>query len=463
MAQPPRSVASGRYIFLGDVFLLPLVWLASWAVRFLLNDRFAVPINELGFYLRALPYLLPLWLLTLIYLGQYRAGRSPSALNRPMDALAGGVALGVATLALGNLLRDMSLGRSVILLSAAGWAAYLQMSRTVWRRTVESSNRRGATSRRVVIVGAGKTGASVAIALRAHPEEGYEIVAMLDRDSSKVGGEIAGSVVQDVPADLPDFLSANRIDEVYLAVPSMGSDETFDFVTTCEQANVHFKLVASNLLPVITDAVTIGDVGELSVIPLRDARLTPANAMTKRLLDLAIAVPLAIFMLIPSLLILFFIRRDSPGPAVFVHDRIGKDGRRFQLFKFRTMTLDCEPYAPAPTERGDARITPFGGFLRRTSLDELPQLWNVIRGEMSLVGPRPEMPQIVADYEPWQKRRLDVPQGITGLWQVAGRKDLPLSKNLEYDFYYIRNWSVGLDLSLLAKTIRTVLLGRGAF
>jgi lipopolysaccharide/colanic/teichoic acid biosynthesis glycosyltransferase len=127
------------------------------------------------------------------------------------------------------------------------------------------------------------------------------------------------------------------------------------------------------------------------------------------------------------------------------------------------MRTDADPYAVAPTDPDDSRITPSGRFLRRTSLDELPQLLNVLRGEMSMVGPRPEMPFIVEKYEPWQRRRLDVKPGITGLWQVIGRKNLPLHLNMEYDLYYIKNQSLLLDIEILLKTVPAVLMGRGAF
>jgi lipopolysaccharide/colanic/teichoic acid biosynthesis glycosyltransferase len=131
--------------------------------------------------------------------------------------------------------------------------------------------------------------------------------------------------------------------------------------------------------------------------------------------------------------------------------------------KFRTLREDADPEAVAPRSRRDPRITPYGAWLRVTSIDELPQLWNVLKGEMSLVGPRPEMPFIVEQYDEWQRRRLTVKPGITGLWQILGRKDLPMHENLQYDFYYIRNRSLALDLSILVRTVGAVLSRRGAF
>ena len=156
-------------------------------------------------------------------------------------------------------------------------------------------------------------------------------------------------------------------------------------------------------------------------------------------------------------------RATTPGPALFTQTRVGQGGRPFQVYKFRTMEIDSDPSARAPVEGTDPRVTAYGRWLRGTSLDELPQLWNVLKGDMSLVGPRPEMPFIVEGYDDWQRHRLDVKPGITGLWQILGRKDLPMHENLQYDFYYIRNRSLVLDASILVRTIGVVLSRKGAF
>jgi lipopolysaccharide/colanic/teichoic acid biosynthesis glycosyltransferase len=155
--------------------------------------------------------------------------------------------------------------------------------------------------------------------------------------------------------------------------------------------------------------------------------------------------------------------QTSPGPPFIAQDRIGRNGETFRLYKFRTMAADVDLYAVAPVHGQDPRITDYGRWLRGTSTDELPQLVNVLKGDMSLVGPRPEMPFIVDGYDEWQRRRLSVKPGITGLWQILGRKDLPMHENLQYDFYYIRNRSLSQDLSILLRTISVVLLRRGAF
>lgn len=183
----------------------------------------------------------------------------------------------------------------------------------------------------------------------------------------------------------------------------------------------------------------------------------------KRLIDIALSLAALIIFAPIWLLIIILIRLDSKGPAIFCHERVGKNGKIFKLYKFRTMHQGVKDQEFAPESSQDPRITKIGSFLRKTSLDEVPQFWNVIKGEMSLVGPRPEMSFIVQHYTQLQKCRLLVKPGLTGLWQIYGRKDLPLQENIEFDFYYILNRSLLMDLMILFKTITVVIKGTGAY
>jgi lipopolysaccharide/colanic/teichoic acid biosynthesis glycosyltransferase len=217
------------------------------------------------------------------------------------------------------------------------------------------------------------------------------------------------------------------------------------------------------LLEVIADRVKVDDIGDLPVIPFHGTAPAPLQAFAKRLLDLTAALGLLLIFSIPMIGIVLAIWLTSGRPVLFTQKRAGLKGREFTILKFRTMTPDTPRYGDAPTEASDPRVTPIGRFLRKTSLDELPQLFNVLAGQMSMVGPRPEMPHIAAKYQEWQRRRLDVKPGLTGLWQIVGRKNLPLSLNLEYDFYYIKNQSLTLDIVILLRTVPAVIFGRGAF
>lgn len=195
--------------------------------------------------------------------------------------------------------------------------------------------------------------------------------------------------------------------------------------------------------------------------------------VSKRCLDIVVALAVLALAALPMLCIALAIRLTSPGPVLFRQLRVGKGGRLFTMYKFRSMYQDAElrlaevmhlneAEGPIFKIRNDPRVTPIGRWLRRTSLDELPQLFNVLRGEMSLVGPRPPLMREVLDYEPWHLERLTVKPGITGLWQVSGRSNLPFQEMMRLDIEYVIHWSLWLDLRLLALTIVTVLSGRGA-
>jgi undecaprenyl phosphate N,N'-diacetylbacillosamine 1-phosphate transferase len=185
--------------------------------------------------------------------------------------------------------------------------------------------------------------------------------------------------------------------------------------------------------------------------------------LCKRLFDFILALKLLIFLAPLFLLFIILIKLDSPGPAIFKQRRSGFKGKPFYLYKFRTMFQDVQNQAFAPTTADDLRVTKIGRFLRQTSLDELPQLLNILKGEMALIGPRPEMTFISDHYTQAQKQRFLVKPGLTGLWQVMGRKDLPLHENIEYDYYYLTHQSLRLDLYILGKTFSVVLSRKGAY
>lgn len=161
--------------------------------------------------------------------------------------------------------------------------------------------------------------------------------------------------------------------------------------------------------------------------------------------------------------IIWYIKNDSSGPAIISQERVGKNGKKFLLYKFRTMFIDTELYAKSPRSGGDKRVTKAGAFLRRFSIDELPQFWNVLRGDMSVVGPRPEMPFITETYSEWQRMRLSVTPGITGIWQILGRKDIPLEENIEYDLYYVFHQSFFLDIAIILRTVPHLVFPKGAY
>jgi len=262
--------------------------------------------------------------------------------------------------------------------------------------------------------------------------------------------------------DLPRLVYEHRVDEVLVADPELPGRELMRAIGESEAAHLEFLIIAGPL-QVLIAATELTGPADLPVLELRQRAFGPIQQVAKRLCDILGALIVLVLTSPLMLGIALAIRRQTGATALFRQRRVGLHGREFTMLKFRTMRPDTAAYAPSPDTADDDRITPVGRWLRRYSLDELPQLLNVLRGEMSIVGPRPEMPFLVAQYEPWQRRRLEALPGLTGLWQILGRKDLPLRENIEYDFYYIRNQSLLLDLAIFLRTLPIVLLGKGAY
>jgi exopolysaccharide biosynthesis polyprenyl glycosylphosphotransferase len=330
--------------------------------------------------------------------------------------------------------------------------------------------RQGRPLSQVLLVGAGDTAAAVAAALTLRLGDSVHIVGCAD-DTATQGP--AGLAVLGQLADVPKLVESLHIDEVILALPAHDYEavEALAFVLLTRPVRV--RLVPDYLRLVVVQS-SVESLDGLPLIGLREPRLSGMTWALKRVFDV-MATTLALALAWPLMLVIALaIRLDSPGPIFLRQQRVGENGRLFAMYKFRTMRAEAvaQP-ADAPQRdaegrpiykvRDDARVTRLGRFLRRTSLDELPQLFNVVRGEMSLVGPRPELLNIVENYEPWQRQRLAVPPGLTGWWQVSGRSDLPMHLNTHLDLYYIRNYSLWLDLKILWRTIWVVLQGKGAY
>jgi exopolysaccharide biosynthesis polyprenyl glycosylphosphotransferase len=273
--------------------------------------------------------------------------------------------------------------------------------------------------------------------------------------------------------DLARVVHTQHIHHVILALPFWENARLPQLVQVCRSLGVDFR-VAPDLYTLSFDRVDVLEMSGVPLLGLKELSITGWNFALKRAMDIGLIVLSAPLTVPFSLLIILLIRLDSPGAALFRQCRVGKHGQLFTCYKFRTMVADAEARraelsalneadGPIFKIRRDPRITRIGRFLRRSSLDELPQLWNVLRGEMSLVGPRPPLPAEVECYEPWHRRRLEVTPGITGLWQVLGRSNTTFDEMVRLDIYYAENWSPGMDMRILLQTIPAVLLGKGAY
>ena len=325
----------------------------------------------------------------------------------------------------------------------------------------------------ILFVGAGDLGQRIVEEFRHQAWPGLGFVGFLDDDPHKQGREIVGLPVLGSLDQAAEFVAAFGVDEVIIALPPRAHDRLDNLVATLHQLPVRVRVVPDYFSLSLSGA-TVENLGGIPLIGLRDPAIDGFQRLIKRLVDIG-AASVGLLMISPLLLLVAAaIKLEDGGPVFYPARRIGENGQHFYMVKFRSMVVNADKMLDQVSkvdEQGniihknpnDPRVTRMGRLLRRTSMDELPQLWNVLIGEMSLVGPRPELPDLVEKYEPWQRKRFAVPQGMTGWWQVNGRSDKPMHLHSEDDLYYIQNYSLWLDIEILWKTIFVVAKGRGAF
>ena len=347
----------------------------------------------------------------------------------------------------------------------------LTLARVLIRWLLGYLRKRGIGIDRALIVGGGEIGRAIMRNVLAQPNLGYHIEGFVDDDAAKT--EIGNFKRLGGTDHLSRLLQERAIDEVIITLPWHAREKIVNIIEIAEAVGARVKIVP-DLFQLSLSRVAVDAVGGIPLIGVKDATFSHGALAIKRVMDVIFSVVLFVVMLIPMAIIALLVKISSPGPVIFSQLRVGRGGKLFTAYKFRTMRVGAdeekndllhlnEARGPLFKIRNDPRITPTGKFLRRTSLDELPQFWNVLRGEMSLVGPRPPLPNEVAQYEEWHKRRLDVAPGVTGLWQVSGRSELTFDEMVMLDLYYIENWSPWLDIWIMLKTIPALLTARGAY
>ncbi len=324
---------------------------------------------------------------------------------------------------------------------------------------------RGVGVSRVLIIGDPAQKSGLAKRISEYPEMGLRIVGQMDYVPEKAD--------QDFFVKLKEAISFGRVDRVIFACSLADSTAVMKLIEVCEVSRAQFQFVP-RVLDIIESRISSDEIVGVPLITVKEIKLYGLNAFLKRAFDL-ISSALVIVILSPVFAIIAaLIKLDSKGSVFFMQKRVGLNGREFYLFKFRSMVEGAdaqksliadknEADGPIFKMRRDPRVTRIGGFLRRLSLDELPQIFNVLLGQMSLVGPRPPLPQEVKEYNEWHWKRLRVLAGMTGLWQVSGRSELSFEEMVKLDIYYIENWSLWLDIKILLKTIPVVLLSKGAY
>jgi exopolysaccharide biosynthesis polyprenyl glycosylphosphotransferase len=411
--------------------------------------------------------------------GLYQLPRSIGLLDEA-QILVGGVTTAMAGVILTAFLARFVPSR-LVFIYAWGVAIILLLARravTRWIRQWLWAHEIGVD--RVLIVGAGQTGRRLMQAMVGLPALGYRVVGFVDDAISDdalavaTANGVARAARLGTTAELGDIVSRFNVDEVIIALPAEAHDRALEVIDHCRQRAVTFKLVP-DLLQLSLDRVDLGEVAGMPLIGLKDASIRGVNRIAKRAIDIAIAIVVLATMALPMGLIALLIRRDSPGPILYRQQRVGRDGALFTCLKFRCMIENADEQRAELIRANegrdprlfklpdDPRLTSVGKRLRRWSLDELPQFVNVLRGEMSVVGPRPPIPDEVASYDDWHHQRLLVTPGLTGLWQINGRSNLTFDEMVRLDLYYAEHWSPWLDFKIVVRTAPAILTRRGAY
>jgi exopolysaccharide biosynthesis polyprenyl glycosylphosphotransferase len=425
-----------------------------------------------GWYL-ALSLVLPFaWVLTLLLAGGYDSrfiGVGPDEFRKILNA---GLFL-TATLAILAYAAKIALARGYVLIALPSVTTFDLLARYALRKRLHRARRLGACMRRAVVVGYEPVISDIVAVLRREPYHGLSVVAAC------VVGSVESGVIAGIPAiggldGVADVVRSFEADTVaVLACPEMAGYRLRQLAWELEKTGTDL-CVAPALLDVAGPRTTIRPIAGLPLLHMDHPEFSGARRVIKAVFDKALA-GLALVLTAPLIvLVALIIKADDRGPVLFRQTRVGKDGRSFTVLKFRTMVQDAEQrkseLAALNEQRGvlfkirnDPRVTRSGAWLRRWSLDELPQLVNVLTGDMSMVGPRPALPEEAAMYGDHVRRRLAVKPGITGLWQVNGRSDLSWDESVRLDLRYVENWSFVLDLQILWKTSAAVLRGSGAY
>ncbi|MCO5184736.1 MAG: sugar transferase [Anaerolineae bacterium] len=370
--------------------------------------------------------------------------------------------------------RPLAVSRLMLFWAALFTIVLVALARLARRLLLQMAYRRGIATDRVLVIGSGEVGRGLIRTLLARPDLGYETIGYLHDGQSENNIGLGRIPQLGTWEKLPQLLENRpKLHSIFIALPGERHRDITHLITICQQFGVRTQVVP-DLFQLSLSHVELSNMGGIPILGVRNIGINRVGRITKRLLDLTLLAILAIPTLILSAVIAVAIKLDSPGPILFVQERVGQGGKQFKMFKFRSMVADADAQkaslmayndvdGPIFKIKEDPRLTRIGRIIRRLSLDELPQFYNILIGNMSFVGPRPPLESEVIQYQAWHQRRMEVKGGLTGLWQVSGRSDLTFDEQCLLDIYYIENWSLAFDLRIILQTIPYTLFGRGAY
>lgn len=458
-----------------DIILFNLAFITAYLVRYELQlplvPTFRIPYTD---------YLGQQTLLTLLLIiafsqnqvWQRRRGEFfIDELSRVGYATATAIAL---MMAITFFFRPLAFSRFLLIWALLFINLFIAIGRLLRRMILNIRYRQGKGVDRVLIVGCGETGRGVMRTLLARPDLGYQPIGYLDDGYNENNMGLERIPHLGNLHNLSTILASNpNLHTVFVALPANLHNQVLELVDICRQHQTQPQVVP-DLFQLGLNHVESSSMAGIPILTIRELNLSQAGQRAKRVIDLVLVALATGPALLITLILAIAIKLESPGPIFYSQERVGRFGKQFRMFKFRSMVVNADDQKGALQEmneasgpifkiKNDPRLTRVGRLIRRLSLDELPQLLNIWRGEMSLVGPRPPLPEEVAQYQPWHTRRLEVKGGLTGLWQISGRSDLTFDEGCLLDIYYIENWSLALDMRLILQTIPYLISGRGAY
>ncbi len=452
-----------------DAFMLTVAFALAHRVRVRINWPYeAVEIQRLRDYLPVVALFVVSNLLVYFLMRLYHLVRATSRVDEFYAIMAGTtvgtlLTVSVASLTLKNTVFAVNLSRGMIAYAWIFGALLVIAGRWILHQMRGIIQSRGFVQDRVIIIGAGDAARLVVQKIQGSPFLGYRLLGVV---TDAPAPPVDGLAMLGCTEDLPRLIDEQSVDEVIIAMPEANDDDMLRLISLAHRDRVSLK-VFPNLFEIMAAGVTIDDLGGLPLLSIRDVALRGWKLSFKRTIDLAGSLVVMILLSPFLLLVAILIKLDSPGPVFYVQERMGLDARSFLMFKFRSMRLDAEANGPGWTVKDDPRRTRIGAVLRRYSIDELPNLINVLLGDMSLVGPRPEQPTFVQQFRSLVPRYMDrhhEKAGLTGWAQVNGlRGDTSIYERTKYDLWYIENWSVWLDIKILIRTLFRLLFDRNAY
>lgn len=459
-------------IYLGDILATVLAFFMAYALRGAFPEEAYARLFPLSMYLNLLWIILPLWSLIFYLVGLYNYWRGEKWLKEAWKIFK---AIFLASLALGFFVfafKYQFVSRIFISFFAVSDLFLIIVFRYLARQIIILWGKKREDTHNIIILGVNQHALDMAKAIERNRDLGFRFLGFLSLTPNDHSFNYKGYPFLGAARDLPSIMDNKVVDEVIFAVSQEELLKLSDLMLLCEERGITTRVVL-NLFP---HTISKTHLEEMDGFSLLTFSTTPQNELLFllcRIFDIMGSLFLIGLLAPIFLLITLAIRIDSPGPILYRQMRCGLNGRRFILYKFRSMVQDAEERkkelmnfnlmkGPVFKMKNDPRITRVGRILRRLSLDELPQLFNVLKGDMSFVGPRPPLPEEVEQYAGWQRRRLSMKPGITGLWQVSGRNEIDFQDWIKLDLEYIDNWSIWLDLKIILKTIPAVLSGKGA-